>query len=48
MANLQWDSPPEIQIDSSKTYIDSSKTYRAIIETNMGVIELELYTITTV
>lgn len=36
MANLQWDSPPEIQIDSSKTY-------RAIIETNMGVIELELY-----
>ena len=36
MANLQWDSPPEIQIDSSKTY-------RAIIETNRGVIELELY-----
>ncbi len=36
MANQQWDSPPEIQIDSSKTY-------RAIIETNMGVIELELY-----
>ncbi len=36
MANLQWDSPPEIQIDSSKTY-------RAIIETNVGVIELELY-----
>ncbi len=36
MANLQWDSPPEIQIDSSKTY-------RAIIETNIGVIELELY-----
>jgi len=36
MANLQWDSPPEIQIDSSKTYL-------AIIETKMGVIELELY-----
>ena len=36
MANLQWDSPPEIQIDSGKTY-------RAIIETNVGVIELELY-----
>ena len=36
MTNQQWDSPPEIQIDSSKTY-------RAIIETNMGVIELELY-----
>lgn len=36
MANLQWDSPPEIQIDSSKTY-------RATIETNTGVIELELY-----
>lgn len=36
MANLQWDSPPEMQIDSSKTY-------RATIETNRGVIELELY-----
>ncbi|MEE8429628.1 MAG: peptidylprolyl isomerase [Candidatus Desulfatibia sp.] len=36
MADLQWDSPPEIQLDSSKTY-------RAIIETNTGVIELELY-----
>ncbi len=36
MANQQWDSSPEIQIDSSQTY-------RAIIETNMGVIELELY-----
>jgi len=36
MANLQWDSPPEIQIDASKTYT-------AIIETNKGVIELELY-----
>ena len=36
MTNQQWDSPPEIQIDSSKTY-------RAIIETNIGVIELELY-----
>ncbi len=41
MADQQWDSPPEIQIDSSKTY-------RAIIETNVGVIELELYSITTV
>ena len=36
MTNLQWDSPPEMQIDSSKTY-------RATIETNRGVIELELY-----
>ena len=36
MTNLQWDSPPEMQIDSSKTY-------GATIETNKGVIELELY-----
>jgi peptidyl-prolyl cis-trans isomerase B (cyclophilin B) len=36
MTDLQWDSPPEMQIDSSKTY-------RAIFETNKGVIELELY-----
>ena len=36
MANMQWDSPPEMQIDSSKTY-------GATIETNKGVIELELY-----
>ena len=36
MANLQWDSQPEMQIDASKTYT-------AIIETNKGVIELELY-----
>ena len=36
MTNLQWDSPPEMQIDPSKTY-------RAIIETNKGVMELELY-----
>ena len=36
MTNLQWDSPPEMQIDLSKMY-------RATIETNKGVIELELY-----
>jgi peptidyl-prolyl cis-trans isomerase B (cyclophilin B) len=36
MTDLQWDSPPEMQIDSSETY-------RAIFETNKGVIELELY-----
>ena len=36
MSNLQWDSSPEMQIDSKKTY-------KATIETNRGVIELELY-----
>ena len=36
MTNLQWDGPPEMQIDSSKMY-------KATIETNKGVIELELY-----
>ena len=36
MTNLQWDSPPEMQIDSDKAVA-------AIIETNRGVIEMELY-----
>ena len=36
MTEKQWDSPPEMQIDSQKTY-------RAKIETNRGDIELELY-----
>jgi peptidyl-prolyl cis-trans isomerase B (cyclophilin B) len=36
MAYLQWDSPPKMQIDPSKTY-------RATIKTNRGTIELELY-----
>jgi peptidyl-prolyl cis-trans isomerase B (cyclophilin B) len=36
MAHLQWDSPPKMQIDPSKTY-------RATIKTNRGTIELELY-----
>ena len=36
MPNLQWDKPPEMQIDLSKIY-------RAVIETNKGIIELELY-----
>ena len=36
MAKLQWDKPPEMQIDLSKIY-------RAVIETNKGIIELELY-----
>ena len=36
MTGKQWDSPPEMQIDSQKTY-------RTKIETNRGDIELELY-----
>ena len=36
MATLQWDNPPEMQIDTSKTY-------RAAIESSKGTIELELY-----
>jgi len=36
MANLQWDSPPKMQIDPNKTY-------NATIKTNRGAIELELY-----
>jgi peptidyl-prolyl cis-trans isomerase B (cyclophilin B) len=36
MTEKQWDSPPEMQIDSQKTY-------RIKIETNRGDIELELY-----
>jgi peptidyl-prolyl cis-trans isomerase B (cyclophilin B) len=36
MVYLQWDSPPKMQIDPSKTY-------RATIKTNRGTIELELY-----
>ena len=36
MAEQQWDSPPEMQIDESKNYSVS-------IETNRGTIELELY-----
>lgn len=36
MNKLKWDSPPEMQIDTSKTYMVE-------IETNKGVIELELY-----
>ena len=36
MAKLQWDSPPEMQIDTSKTY-------KATIEISKGTIELELY-----
>jgi peptidyl-prolyl cis-trans isomerase B (cyclophilin B) len=36
MSAKQWDAPPEMQIDSSKTY-------RATIKTNRGNIELELY-----
>ena len=35
MNKLKWDSPPEMQIDTSKTYMVE-------IETNKGVIELEL------
>ena len=36
MAEQQWDAPPEMQIDASKTYNIS-------IATNRGTIELELY-----
>jgi peptidyl-prolyl cis-trans isomerase B (cyclophilin B) len=36
MATLQWDNPPEMQIDTSKTY-------RVTIESSKGTIELELY-----
>ena len=36
MANLQWDNPPEMQIDTEKKYT-------AVIETNRGTMELELY-----
>ena len=36
MAKPQWDSPPEMQIETDKAY-------RATVETNRGVIELELY-----
>jgi len=36
MATLKWDNPPEMQIDTSKTY-------RATIESSKGAIELELY-----
>jgi len=37
MAVMQWDNPPDMKIETGKTY-------RAEIETNRGVIELELYT----
>lgn len=36
MTKKQWDSPPEMQIDLSKTY-------SVMIETDKGIIELELY-----
>jgi len=36
MKNLEWKSPPEMQIDPVKKY-------KAVIETSRGVIELELY-----
>lgn len=36
MSAKQWDAPPEMQIDLSKTY-------RVTIKTNRGDIELELY-----
>ena len=36
MAEKQWDSPPEMQIDPSKAY-------RVTVESSQGVIELELY-----
>ena len=36
MAEKQWDSPPEMQIDPSKSY-------KVTIESSQGAIELELY-----
>ncbi len=36
MNKLRWDSPPEMQIDTSKAYM-------AEIETNKGIIEVELH-----
>jgi peptidyl-prolyl cis-trans isomerase B (cyclophilin B) len=36
MKNLEWKSPPEMQIDPVKAY-------RAVIETNRGIIELDFY-----
>ena len=36
MENLQWNSPPKMQIDPNKIY-------RATIKTTRGTIELELY-----
>ena len=35
MKNMEWKNPPEMQIDSAKTY-------KAVIETSRGVIEVEL------
>jgi peptidyl-prolyl cis-trans isomerase B (cyclophilin B) len=35
MKNLEWENPPEMQIDPAKNY-------RAVIETSKGVIELDL------
>jgi peptidyl-prolyl cis-trans isomerase B (cyclophilin B) len=36
MAPMQWDTPPTMQIDTTRTY-------HATIETSKGTIELELY-----
>ncbi len=36
MADKQWNAPPEMQIDTHKTY-------KLMIETNRGSMELELY-----
>ena len=36
MTKLQWDCPPQMQIDPDKIY-------KAVIETSKGIIELELY-----
>lgn len=36
MAQKQWNKPPDMQIDTAKTYI-------ATVETNRGTMEVELY-----
>jgi peptidyl-prolyl cis-trans isomerase B (cyclophilin B) len=36
MSQMKWNSPPEMQIDTNKTYTVS-------VDTNKGLIELELY-----
>ena len=36
MSKMKWNSPPEMQIDTNKTYT-------ATVDTDKGLIELELY-----
>ena len=36
MSQMKWNNPPDMQIDTNKTY-------KATVDTNKGLIELELY-----